>query len=154
MRGFGPLRKLSRLFRSALGIGAVTLALGLPALAWPAARLSGQQKSPDQAQDESEASAQQENSTYDPLRAHQDIDVGTFYMHKGDLDAAIARFEDAVRAQPNLGQARLLLGKAYEKKGERAAALKCYKDYLRMYPNAPDAKKIQKKIDKLSAKKR
>jgi hypothetical protein len=32
---------------------------------------------------------------WDPLRAEKDMQVGEYYMHKGDLDAAIDRFEDA-----------------------------------------------------------
>lgn len=78
------------------------------------------------------------------------MEVGTFYMHKGDVDAAIARFQDAIRLQPKFAKARLLLAAAYEKKGDREAAVKCYQEYLQAFPNAPDAKKIQKKIQKLS----
>jgi Tfp pilus assembly protein PilF len=91
-----------------------------------------------------------DKTVYNPLPAQEDIEVGTFYMHKGDVDAAIPRFEDAIRLQPNLAKPRLLLADAYEKKGDKASAVKYYKEYLKVYPTAPDAKKIQKKIDKLS----
>lgn len=73
-------------------------------------------------------------------------------MHKGDVDAAIPRFEDAVRLRPNYGKPRLLLAECYEKKHEPATALKYYKEYLKVYPNAPDRKTIEKKIEKLSGK--
>src|SRR6266849_2831925 len=33
--------------------------------------------------------------TWDPLRAEKDIEVGQYYMRKGDVDAAIDRFQDA-----------------------------------------------------------
>jgi hypothetical protein len=33
--------------------------------------------------------------TWDPLRAEKDLEVGQYYMRKGDLDAAIDRFQDA-----------------------------------------------------------
>jgi Flp pilus assembly protein TadD len=75
-------------------------------------------------------------------------------MRKGDIDAAITRFQDAVRLRPNFAKARQLLGEAYEKKGDRAAAVKCYQEYLQVFPGAPDTKKIQKKIEKLSATKK
>jgi Tfp pilus assembly protein PilF len=91
-----------------------------------------------------------DKTVYNPLPAQEDIEVGTFYMHKGDIDAAIPRFEDAIRLQPNLAKPRLLLADAYEKKGDKATAVKYYKEYLQVYPTAPDAKKVQKKIDKLS----
>jgi tetratricopeptide (TPR) repeat protein len=91
-----------------------------------------------------------DTGTYDPVSAQDDIDVGTFYLHKGDIDAAIARFEDAIRLRSNFAKPRLLLAEAYEKKGDKTSALKYYKEYLQVYPKAPDAKKIQSKIDKLS----
>jgi len=38
--------------------------------------------------------------TWDPLRAEKDLEVGQYYMRKGDVDAAIDRFEDATLAKP------------------------------------------------------
>src|ERR1700722_8044451 len=31
-------------------------------------------------------------ATYNPLPAQQDVEVGMYYLHKGDIDAAIDRF--------------------------------------------------------------
>jgi tetratricopeptide (TPR) repeat protein len=93
----------------------------------------------------------QQNTAYDPVPAEHDIDVGTFYMRKGDIDAAIARFKDAIRRKSNFAKPRLLLGEAYEKKGDPSTAAKYYKEYLQVSPHAPDAKKIKKKIDKLTS---
>src|SRR5580704_12682050 len=81
---------------------------------------------------------------YDPLPAEQDVEVGTFYMHKGDMDAAIARFEDAIKLKSNFAKPRLLLAEIFEKKGDKATAAKYYKEYLEVYPHAPDAEKIRK----------
>lgn len=86
---------------------------------------------------------------YDTLNAEKDIEVGMFYMHKGDIDAAIPRFEDAAKLRPDYGKPRLLLAEAYEKKKDPIAAVKYYKEYLKVYPHAPDVKKIEKKIEKL-----
>ena len=33
---------------------------------------------------------------WDPLRAEKDLEVGQYYMKKGDMDAAIDRFQDAL----------------------------------------------------------
>ena len=73
-------------------------------------------------------------------------------MHKGDTDAAIPRFQDATRKQPNLGKPRILLAEAYEKKGDNISAVKTYQEYLRAFPHAPDKKKIEKKIERLSSR--
>jgi tetratricopeptide (TPR) repeat protein len=89
---------------------------------------------------------------YDAFNAEKDIEVGMFYLHKGDIDAAIPRFEDAAKLRPNYGKPRLLLAEAYEKKHDPASAAKYYKEYLKVYPNAPDAKKIERKIEKLEAR--
>jgi tetratricopeptide (TPR) repeat protein len=90
------------------------------------------------------------NAPYDPLPAEKDVEVGTYYMHKGDVDAAIARYQDAIRLRSNFAKPRILLAEAYEKKGEKSNAVKYYKEYLQVYPDAPDAKKIRQKIEKLS----
>jgi tetratricopeptide (TPR) repeat protein len=92
----------------------------------------------------------EDNPAWDPFHAAQDIDVGTFYMHKGDMDAAIGRFQDAIRLRPNFGKPRLLIAEIYEKKGDKSEALHYYKEYLQVFPDAPDAKKVQKKIAQLS----
>lgn len=111
---------------------------------------SGQDNKSSQQATSSTETQQQDESGYDPFHAQQDVDVGTYYMHKGDLDAAIGRFEHAIRMNPKFAKPRLLLAKVYEKKGDTAMALKYYKEYLTVFPNAPDAKTIQKKIDSLS----
>jgi tetratricopeptide (TPR) repeat protein len=94
----------------------------------------------------------EDDPAWDPFHAQQDIDVGMFYLHKGDTDAAISRFEDAIRLRANFAKPRLLLAECYEKKNDPMEALRYYKEYLQVLPNAPDAKKIREKIDKLSKK--
>jgi Tfp pilus assembly protein PilF len=91
-----------------------------------------------------------DTGSYDPVSAQEDIDVGMYYLHKGNIDAAISRFQDAIRLRSNFAKPRLLLAQAYEKKKDKSNALKYYKEYLQVYPKAPDAKSIQNKIDKLS----
>jgi len=87
--------------------------------------------------------------TWDPLRAEKDMQVGTYYMHKGDLDAAMDRFEDATLAKPGYALPFRYLGEAQEKKGMKKKAIKSYQRYLDLYPKAEDKDKIQKRIDKL-----
>lgn len=87
--------------------------------------------------------------TWDPLRAEKDMQVGTYYMHKGDLDAAIDRFEDATTAKPGYALPYRYLAEAQEKKGLKKQAIKSYRRYLDLYPHAEDKDKIQKRIDKL-----
>ncbi len=86
---------------------------------------------------------------WDPLRAEKDLEVGHYYMRKGDVDAAIDRFQDATTAKPGYAIPFRYLGEAQEKKGLRKEAVKSYSRYLDLVPRADDADKIRKKIAKL-----
>jgi tetratricopeptide (TPR) repeat protein len=144
--------------RPALGqLVLVVLLLALPA----AAQQKNQTPNPPPGPSAGESSSRHgdpptvpkdDTGNYDPVSAQEDVDVGIFYMHKGDIDAAISRFQEAIRLRSTFAKPRLLLAEAYEKKSDKASALKYYEEYLQVYPKAPDAKKIQNKIDKLSGK--
>lgn len=88
---------------------------------------------------------------WDPLRAEKDIEVGQYYMRKGDVDAAMDRFQDAILAKPGYAIPFRYLGEAQEKKGLKRDAIKSYSRYLDLYPHAEDKAKIEKKIEKLRA---
>lgn len=86
---------------------------------------------------------------WDPLRAEKDLEVGQYYMKKGDLDAAIDRFQDATEAKPGYAIPFRYLGEAQEKKGLKKQAIQSYQRYLDLYPHAEDGDKVRKKIEKL-----
>ena len=86
---------------------------------------------------------------WDPLRAEKDLEVGQYYMKKGDLDAAIDRFQDATVAKPGYAIPFRYLAEAQGKKGLKKQAIKSYQRYLDLYPHAEDAEKVRKRIDKL-----
>ena len=89
--------------------------------------------------------------TYDPLRANKSVEIGSFYLKRGNYDAAIERFQDATHFQPKLARPYSLLGEAYERKGDVDSALAAYRKYLAVYRNAPDREKILKRIEKLES---
>ena len=116
------------------------------------------QGTPDQPQKPPAKPAQNKDSattsapdqpTWDPLRAEKDLEVGQYYMRKGDVDAAIDRFQDATTAKPGYAIPYRFLGDAQEKKGLKKKAIQSFQRYLDLYPHAEDKDKIQKKIDKL-----
>ena len=86
---------------------------------------------------------------WDPLRAEKDLEVGQYYMRKGDIDAAIDRFQDATTAKPGYAIPFRYLGEAQEKRGLKKQAIASYSRYLDLFPHAEDGDKIRKKIDKL-----
>jgi tetratricopeptide (TPR) repeat protein len=104
---------------------------------------------------DAKAQTQQQDSdaTSDsPSSVEEDIEVAGYYIRKGDPDAAIPRLEEAIRLRPNLTKPRLMLAEIYEKKGDTTNAVRFYREYLQVFPSAPDARKIQKKIEKLTSR--
>lgn len=106
-------------------------------------------KSPPKPNKDSATQSAPDQPTWDPLRADKDMEVGQYYLHKGDVDAAIDRFQDAILAKPGYAIPFRFLGEAQEKKGLKKQAIKSYQRYLDLYPRAEDGEKIKKKIDKL-----
>ena len=88
----------------------------------------------------------------DRLAAVKDIEIGTYYMNKGNLDAAIDRLRDAAVSYPTYAEPWRLMGIAYEKKGVLSEAIKCDQEYLRLYPHAQIRKKLEAHIEDLQKK--
>ncbi len=136
-----------RVWSIVLGVAvAAVLGLSLSSVA-----IAAQSSSSSSSSSKSVGAQRSGQASYRPT-AKEDVDVGTFYMHKGDYGAAISRFESAVKRDPHDGKARLLLAESYDKQGNKTAALKNYEAYLSDFPNARDDKKIQKKVEELSRK--
>jgi tetratricopeptide (TPR) repeat protein len=103
-------------------------------------------------QSSSANSDQDPNKTqvYDPYHAMKAMEVGEFYLKKGDADAAIDRFQDAIQYKYDFARPRLLLAQIYDKRHDDAKAIRYYTEYLKILPQAPDARKIRERIEKLS----
>jgi tetratricopeptide (TPR) repeat protein len=106
-------------------------------------------KTPPKTNKDNATESAPDQPTWDPLRAEKDIQVGEYYLHKGDIDAAIDRFQDATLAKPGYAIPFRLLGEAQEKKGLKKPAIKSYQRYLDLFPKAEDGDKIRKRIEKL-----
>jgi len=131
-----------------VAIAALTLSL----LAAPSAQESSSKDSPKPKPNSTTDNATknaEDQPTWDPLRAEKDLEVGQYYMRKGDVDAAIDRFGDAITAKPGYAIPFRFLGEAQEKKGLKREALKSYTKYLDLVPHADDRPKIEKRIAKL-----
>jgi tetratricopeptide (TPR) repeat protein len=140
-----PERRLAWIFVAALGALAAILFTARPA----AAQASALDIGPPPPYVEPEAPPAPAEPTFDPLRANKSIEVGQFYMRRGNYDAAIDRFTDATHFEPNLAKSYELLGEAYEHKNDVDGALTAYRKYLDLLRDASDRDKVQKKIDKL-----
>jgi tetratricopeptide (TPR) repeat protein len=143
-------RRWDRL-RKALFVLSAAIVASFPAARPSVAQESALDKGPAPPYVEPEPPPTAAESTYDPLRANKSVEIGTFYLKRGNYDAAIERFEDATKFQPKLARPYSLLGEAYERKGDVDKALAAYRRYLEVYRNAPDREKIQKRIEKLES---
>jgi tetratricopeptide (TPR) repeat protein len=94
----------------------------------------------------------QPDPVFEPFKAEKSVEVGMYYLKKKNYDAAIERFQDALRFKPGFARPHFLLGQAYEKKGELEDSILHYTAYLEILPNAEDAKKVRKKITGLGKK--
>jgi cytochrome c-type biogenesis protein CcmH/NrfG len=139
--------------RATFPLFALMLALSLPAWCAPQDQQNPPASPPSSSSKPSQKPQTQtaDIANLDPPSADKDIDVASYYMRKGDMNAAIPRLQEAVQLKPHYAKARLMLAEAYEKDHDKGSAAKTYEDYLKEFPNAPDAKKIQKKIEKLTA---
>ena len=135
-----------------MGMVAMGFAMAGVSLAQQTGTRPGESSSKQQKKDADANSATKnapDQPMWDPLRAEKDIEVGKYYMNKGDVDAAIDRFNDAILAKPGFAIPFRYLGEAQEKKGLKREAIKSYTRYLDLLPHADDKEKIQKRIDKL-----
>ncbi len=152
---FGPVLKMTAVRAMALWFAAALLSATAllafqqdpPAAPPPPAKPQDQAKPKPNTDNAAQSAPDQPK--WDPLRADKDIEVGKYYMNKGDVDAAIDRFTDAIDAKPGFAIPFRYLGEAYEKKGQKKPAVKAYQRYLDLYPKAEDGEKIRKKIEKL-----
>jgi tetratricopeptide (TPR) repeat protein len=80
------------------------------------------------------------------------VEIGNDYLRRKKLQAALSRFQEAVKTNPHYAPAYLGLGKVYEKMGLKQKALEAYERYLDELPSTKDAqeaKGVQEAVTRL-----
>ena len=80
------------------------------------------------------------------------VEAGNVYLHKGALQGALSRFQEAVKDDPHYAPAYLGLGKVYERMKQKQKALDAYQHYLDELPSAKDAaeaKDVRRTVERL-----
>ena len=80
------------------------------------------------------------------------VEIGNVYLHKGALEGALSRFQEAVKDDPHYAPAYLGLGRVYERMKQKQKALDAYERYLDELPSAKqanDARDAQRAIARL-----
>jgi tetratricopeptide (TPR) repeat protein len=85
----------------------------------------------------------------DPFRryvspsARKSVEIGDFYLRRRKFTAALSRFQEALKTDPNYAPAYRELGKVYEKMGFWQKSLDAYRKYLDELPSAKDAQEAK-----------
>ena len=93
----------------------------------------------------------------DPIRvlpsdsASKSVEIGDFYLRRRKYQAALSRFQEALKTDPHYAPAYRELGKVYEKMGQWKKSLDAYQKYLDELPSAKDAREA-KEIHKAIAR--
>jgi tetratricopeptide (TPR) repeat protein len=94
----------------------------------------------------------------DPFRryvspsASKSVEIGDFYLRRKKFNAALSRFQEALKTDPHYAPAYRELGRVYEKMGFWQKSLDAYRKYLDELPTAKEAseaKSIHKAIARL-----
>ena len=93
----------------------------------------------------------------DPVRSYaspsasKSVEIGDYYLRRKKFNAALSRFQEALKTDPHYAPAYRELGKVYERMGLRQKALDAYRKYLDELPSAQDARE-DKHIHKAMAR--
>src|SRR5215467_4900221 len=99
------------------------LALALTAMLWAQDDKAQKQKphktaepakpqQQEQEPPEEDESLKPKEYSFNPLEAERDLNVGNYYFKKGNYKAAVNRFREATRWNPNFAEAYLRLGES------------------------------------------
>jgi tetratricopeptide (TPR) repeat protein len=86
---------------------------------------------------------------FDPHQAAKDIEVGEFYLKRGNYKAAISRFRSALKSKPNDALATFRLAEALEKDNQLAEATREYSLYLDILPTGDNAVLARDALERL-----
>ena len=89
---------------------------------------------------------------FDPLEAQRCISIGNFYMRKGNKGyrAALGRYEDATKYDPNSAEAFFRVGEVEEKLNNKEAAKLAFQRVVKLAPDSKFAKEAKQKLANLT----
>ena len=94
----------------------------------------------------------------EPVRSYvspsalKSVEIGDYYLRRKKFNAALSRFQEALKTDPHYAPAYRELGKVYEGMGHPQKALEAYRKYLDELPSAQavrEAKRTHKAIARL-----
>jgi tetratricopeptide (TPR) repeat protein len=115
----------------------------------PAQKPDGAAKSAEDQLPEEDESLRPKVYAFNPLQATKEVQTGDFYMKKGKYKAAVARYTEATRWNPQMAEAFRKLGEADEKEDDTKGAREAYQKALEIDPSSKAAGEVKKRLQKL-----
>lgn len=100
----------------------------------------------EEAPPEEDESLKPKEFSFNPLEAERDIRIGNYYFKRGRYPAALSRYQEATKWNPNLAEPYLHIGETAEKMKDKKAANQAYRKYLEMAPDSKEAGRLKKKV--------
>jgi tetratricopeptide (TPR) repeat protein len=85
-----------------------------------------------------------------PLQAEKEIRIGNYYFKKGSHKAALRRYEEAVKWDPNSTEGWYKLGEAHLKLNNEKGVRDAWKKYLELDPEGKYAAAVKKRLNQKS----
>ena len=104
------------------------------------------QQQQEEAPPEEDESLKPKEFSFNPLEAERDIRIGNYYFKRGRYPAALSRYQEATKWNPNMAEAYLHIGETAEKMKDKATAKQAYQKYIEMAPDSKDAERLKKKV--------
>lgn len=88
-----------------------------------------------------------EEYVLNPLQAAKELRIGNFYFKKGSYKAAMRRFEEATKWDPNSAESWYRLGEAQNKLGNQKEGREAWAKYLQLEPEGKHADSVKKRLN-------
>jgi tetratricopeptide (TPR) repeat protein len=86
---------------------------------------------------------------WNPHKAMKNVEVGDYYMKRGNYRAAISRYREALEWKPKDAMATFKLAQALDKSDQKPEAAEQYQAYLKILPHGINAEDCKKALDRL-----
>ena len=99
--------------------------------------------------DEDEDLLPQTEYVFNPIQAKKDLKVGNFYAKKGNHRAAVARYLEATKWNPQYADAHWKVAEMRDKLDQSAEALEAYRTFLKIESDGKRAGQARQRIAQL-----
>ena len=101
---------------------------------------------------QSDVSDVTEMHTWNPMKAQKDVEVGEFYMKRGNYRAAEGRFREALTFKPGDAMATYRLAEVLDAQNNYSEAAKEYQEYLKIPSSGKYSSEAKKALARLQEK--